>query len=196
MKEPKEPLLYKIVRPIITFLFKIVYQPKYKGTEYIPEKGRIVLGGNHTNNLDCLLLISSTKRVIHFLAKDSLINGKFGFIFKNMGIIPVNRSIHDKSALNNAINTLNEEKVIGIFPESTINRTTDTIMPFKIGCVKMAHDTDSYIIPFTISGEYKIFKKSIEIEFFTPYKTESDDLTKENERLMEFISSNLEEKRR
>ena len=54
--------------------------------------GSVVLGGNHTSNLDCLLLISSTKRKIHFLAKDSLIKGKFGFIFKNMGIIPVNRS--------------------------------------------------------------------------------------------------------
>lgn len=192
----KEPLLYKIVRPIITFLFRIVYRPTYKGAEYIPESGRIVLGGNHTNNLDCLLLISSTKRVIHFLAKDSLINGKYGFIFKNMGIIPVNRSIHDKDALNSAINTLNEDKVIGIFPESTINRTQDTIMPFKIGCVKMAHDTDSYIIPFIITGKYIPFKKSIKIEFFTPYKTMSDDLTKENERLMDFISTNLEEKRR
>lgn len=192
----KEPLLYKVVRPIITFLFRIVYRPTYKGIEYIPESGRIVLGGNHTNNLDCLLLISSTKRVIHFLAKDSLINGKFGFIFKNMGIIPVNRSIHDKDALNMAKNALNEDKAIGIFPESTINRTDDIIMPFKIGCVKMAHDTDSYIIPFTITGKYKPFKKSIEIEFFTPYKTTSDDLTKENEQLMEFISSNLKEKRR
>ncbi len=192
----KEPLLYKIVRPIVSFLFKIVYQPTFKGREYIPENGRIVLGGNHTNNLDCLLLMSSTKRVIHFLAKDSLLEGKFGFIFKNMGIIPVNRSIHDKDALNNAINTLNEEKVIGIFPESTINRTENTIMPFKIGCVKMAHDTDSYIIPFIITGEYKPFKKSIEIEFFTPYKTMEDDLSIENEKLMTFISSNLEEKRR
>ncbi len=192
----KEPLLYKIVRPIVSFLFKIVYRPTYKGIEYIPENGRIVLGGNHTNNLDCLLLISSTKRVIHFLTKDSLLEGKFGFIFKNMGIIPVNRSIHDKGALNTAINTLNEDKVIGIFPESTINRTNDIIMPFKIGCVKMAHDTDAYIIPFTITGKYVPFKKSIEIEFFTPYKTISDDLTEENDKLMEFISSNLEEKRR
>lgn len=192
----KEPLLYRIVRPIISFLFKIVYRPTYKGLEYIPDSGRVVLGGNHTNNLDCLLLISSTKRVIHFLAKDSLINGKYGFIFKNMGIIPVNRSIHDKDALNNAINTLKEEKVIGIFPESTINRTEDTIMPFKIGCVKMAHDTESYIVPFTITGKYIPFKKSITIEFYTPYRIYNNDLTEENDHLMELIRTNLEEKRK
>ena len=113
-----------------------------------------------------------------------------------MGIIPVNRSIHDKGALNNAINTLKEDKVIGIFPEGTINRTKDIIMPFKIGAVKMAYETNTSIVPFTITGEYKVFKKSVTIEFYKPIKIKSDNLTKENEHLMNFISKQLEEKRK
>ena len=49
-----------------------------------------------------------------------------------MGIIPVNRKIHDKNALNSAIDILNENKVIGIFPEGTINKTKDIfLLPFK-----------------------------------------------------------------
>lgn len=192
----KEPLFYRIIRPILTFLFRLVFRPTYKGLEYIPKSGKIVLGGNHTNNLDCILLLSSTKRVIHFLAKDSLAKGLKGYIFKNLGIIPVNRKIHDKNALSSAINTLNDNKVIGIFPEGTINRTHDIILPFKIGCVKMAHDTDSYIIPFTITGKYRIFKKDLEIEFYKPYKPTNDDLTYENEKLMKLISRALEEKRK
>ena len=73
-------MLYIIVRPIITLLFKILFHPRIIGRNNIPMNGSVVLGGNHTSNLDCLLLISSTKRKIHFLAKDSLIKGKFGFI--------------------------------------------------------------------------------------------------------------------
>ena len=69
----KEPILYRIVRPIITFLFYILFRPKIIGREYIPKSGRVVLAGNHKNNLDCILLISSTNRVIHFLAKDELL---------------------------------------------------------------------------------------------------------------------------
>ena len=107
-----------------------------------------------------------------------------------MGIIPVNRKIHDKNALAEAINTLNQDKVIGIFPEGTINRTKDIIMPFKIGAVKMSKETESDLIPFTIKGKYKLLKKNIVIEFYKPYKVEND-LTEENRKLMEIIKENL-----
>ena len=78
-----EPILYRITRPIITSLFKIIYRPEIIGKENIPKEGKIVLAGNHTNNFDCLLLISSTKRTIHFLAKDELVKGAKKIIFKN-----------------------------------------------------------------------------------------------------------------
>ena len=192
----KEPLLYRTLRPIVTILIKIAFRPNYIGLENIPKSGRVILAGNHTNNFDSPLLLSTTNRVIHFLAKDSLTKGILGPAFKGMGIIPVNRSIHDKGALQSAINTLKEDKVIGIFPEGTINRTKDIIMPFKIGAVKMASETNTSIVPFTITGEYKLFKKSITIEFYKPIKIKSENLTKENERLMNIISKELEEKRK
>lgn len=69
-------------------------------------------------------------------------------------------------------------------------------MPFKIGCVKMAHDTNSKVIPFTITGKYKLFKKSVVIEFYKPYNINSDDLTSENEKLMKLIRTELEGKRK
>ena len=67
-----EPILYKISRPIIKVFTNIVFRPTYKGLDNIPLNGRVILAGNHTNYLDSILLISSTKRVVHFLAKDSL----------------------------------------------------------------------------------------------------------------------------
>lgn len=192
----KEPLLYRIVRPIVTFLVHIVFRPTYIGLENIPKSGRIVLAGTHTNDFDSPLLMSCTKRVIHFLAKESLTKGILGPAFKALGLIPVNRSIHDKDALKSAINTLEEDKVIGIFPEGTINRTDDLIMPFKIGAVKMSKETNTKIVPFVITGKYKVFKKSVTIEFLKPIEIKSDNLTEENERLMNLIRKKLEEKRK
>lgn len=188
----KEPILYRILRPIINILIKIVFRPTYIGKEYIPKKGKIVLAGNHTNNLDCLLLISATKRTIHFLAKDELTKGIKKILFNNMGIIPVNRRIHDKNALSKAIDTLNKDKVIGIFPEGTINKTKDIIMPFKIGAVKMANDTNTPIVPFIITGKYKIFNNNLKIEFLNPIKYKKvEDLTTYNEELMNIIRKKL-----
>lgn len=188
----KEPILYKITKPIINLFIKIIFRPKYIGIENIPKNGKVVLAGNHTKLFDPLLIMSSTNRIVHFLAKDSLYKGFKGIIFKNMGIIPVNRKIHDKEALSKAKEFLNKEACIGIFPEGTVNKTSDIIMPFKIGAVKMAHDTDSYIVPFTIKGKFKIFNNNLKIEYFKPYKISSDDLTIENEKLMKIISNSLE----
>lgn len=190
----KDEVLYKISRPVIKVLFNFFYRPAYIGRENIPPSGSFVLAGNHTSYLDSLLLMSSYKRTIHFLAKDSLIKGVKGLIFKHMGIIPVNRKIHDKDALSETKKALNNNQVIGIFPEGTINRTKDTTLPFKIGAVKMAKDTDTLLVPFTITNKYKLFRKSVTIEFYKPYKV-VDELDIENNKLRSFISSELKRKK-
>lgn len=185
-----DAVLYRIVRPVITLLFKIIYRPKYQGLENIPKEGNFVLAGNHTHNFDCLFLISSTKRTIHFLAKDSLVKGMKRFIFIPMGIIPVNRKVHDKNALNSAISILNEGNVIGIFPEGTYHKKEGELLPFKIGAVKMSQDTKSLLVPFIITGKYKPFQKGLEIKFLKPYQVK-EDLEIENERLKRFIQNEL-----
>jgi len=185
-----DTLFYKIVKPLVSFLGKFLFRPEIVGLENIPKEGGVVLAGNHTKWLDPVMLVAITKRQVHFLAKEELFHGKTTFIVKGMGCIPVNRKIHDKDALHAGYETLEKNKVIGIFPEGTINRTKDVIMPFKIGAVKMAQKTDSYLVPFTITGKYKLFHKTIRYEFFKPYKV-SSDLTKENEKLMTTVKNNL-----
>ena len=186
-----EPLLYRITRPIIKILINVIFRPKYIGLENIPKSGSVVLAGNHTKFLDPLLIMSCTNRTVHFLAKDSLNKGFKKIIFKNMGIIPVNRRIHDKDALRKAKDFLNDGALVGIFPEGTVNKSSDVILPFKIGAVKMAHDTDSLIVPFTIKGKFRLFN-NLRIEFFKPYKISSDDLNKKKKKLMDIISKSLE----
>lgn len=189
----KDPLFYKIVRPLLKLIMRLYYHPKYIGLENVPKKGRFILAANHKNNMDCILLISSTKRVIHFLGKEELFHGPKKIIFKNIGIIPVNRKIHDKEALNSAIECLNKDMVIGIFPEGTFNESGNPILPFKIGCVKMASKTDCQIVPCVIKGDYKFRSKNLTIEFLKPVKVKSvEDLTEENEKLMNIFIGKLE----
>ena len=186
----KEPLLYRIARPIIKALFMFLYRPKIVGLKNTNIDGGIVLAGNHTKWLDPVLIVASTNRQVHFLAKDSLMKGFKKIIFKNMGIIPVNRKIKDKSVLEKANNCLNNDMAVVVFPEGTINRTNDIVMPFKIGAVKMAHDTASPLIPFIITGKYKLFG-GVKLEFLPPIIIK-DDLSLENEKLTNIIKDNLE----
>lgn len=185
MNRYEDVLLYKMLRPLITFIFKILYRPKIIGKENIKKNGRIILAGNHNNNLDSAILISSTKRNIHFLAKKELFKGIKQFFFNNFGLIPVDRTKKSHKSLEMAYKYLENEKVIGIFPEGTFGK--GKILPFKIGAVKMAYETDSEIVPFAITGEYKLFSKNLKIEFGKPIKIKSKDLDSENEKLRNII---------
>lgn len=189
----KDPRFYRLVRPIISLFMKVCYRPTIIGKENIPQDKSVVLAGNHTNNFDCLLLIASTKRTIRFLAKDELYKGIKKPIFKHMGIITVNRRRKDRESLQTAISFLKSGKVIGIFPEGTFNRSSEVILPFKIGAVKMAHETDSPIIPFVIKGKYRLFKKGLKIIFFKPMKMKDECLDNDNQILMDFISDKLKD---
>lgn len=183
-------LMNRVCRPIGKTLLKILYKPTLKNVENIPTKGPIILAGNHTNNYDCVLMFSCTKRKIHFLAKSELFHGWKKHFLNSYGAIPVHRDRKDKEALSSAIDVLKDGGVIGIFPEGTINRTDDIIMPFKYGTVKMALTTNAKIVPFSITGKYEKNGK-ITICFGEAYSLESDDLEKENKILMEKVTNLL-----
>lgn len=184
----KDNLFYNIIRPILTFLFKLFYRPKIINKDFIPNTGKIILAGNHTNNLDCVLLLSSTKRQIHFLAKKELLEGPKRIIFSNMGIIPVDRKIKDKSVIPTAKKCLENELVIGIFPEGTTEKGINKLLPFKLGTVKLSYETDTYIVPFKISGTYKLFSKDLKIIFDKPIKS-TKDLELSNKKLYNIIDN-------
>ena len=183
--------VYNIVRSIVTLYIKIIYRPMIIGTDNINKEGPVILAGNHTNQLDSLFLISSTKRSISFLGKHTLLKGFKKYFFKSMGVIPVNRAIKDKSVIPISVDALKNNGVLGIFPEGTINRTNDIIMPFKIGAIKIAQLTGVPIVPFVINGKYKFLGNKLRIEFLKPIKVKSGNLEKENEGLMKIIEEEL-----
>jgi len=186
-------IVYKSLKTICNPIFKLLYRPIFNGLENIPSSGPVILAGNHTNNLDALLMLSGPNRIVHMMAKKELFNNKFkNSFFRSMGCISVDRSIHDDNAKKEAIDILNDNKVLGIFPEGTVNKTEDIILPFKYGAVSFANKTDAYIVPFSITGKYKIFKKSIKITYGKAYKI-SSDLQKENKILMNKVKKLIKE---
>lgn len=173
---------YKIVKAILYIYYFIFYRVTYIGRENIPKSGGVVLAGTHTSYSDILILGASTKRMVNFLGKIELFKGPGKWFMPLMGVIPVDRSKKNTSSLDKAIEELRNGKVIGIFPEGTINRTDDIIKrPFKFGAVKMAYESKSPIVPFAIVGKVKPFKR-VKIIFGKSYIV-SDDMEMENTKL-------------
>ena len=183
----RDAWLYRFLRPIIKF-FVLFIRPKYVGLENIPTAGAIILAGNHTSILDPLVLIAASKRSIHFLAKEELWHGLKKIIFNNMGLIPVNRKVKDHEALIMALEYLKDGCIVGIFPEGTTEKGRG-LLPFKIGSVKMAHDTDTKIVPFVINGKYRLFGR-LTVTFLEPISV-TGNLDEENNRLRELIKNNI-----
>ena len=184
---------YRIFRVVLGGLYKFWYNPKVYGKENIPNDGPVIIAGNHIHIMDQCNVIISTKRCIHYMAKKEYFdNKKVAWFFKSAHCIPVDRSKHDDAAKVAGLEVLNKKEALGIFPEGTINRTDDIIMPFKIGAVKACHDTNTKLVPFIITGKYRLFRKGIKVEFLKPIKI-GDDLTKENEKFMKIVSKKLEE---
>lgn len=190
MKDKNKPCIgYKISRFVLGIIFKIMYKPTIINKEYIPKEGPIIVCGNHMHVFDQNLAILATKRTLHYMAKKEYFDGKYAWFFKWVGCIPVNRQIHDESAKQKAIEILENNGGIGIFPEGTRNKTDAFLLPFKFGCVSMAKKSDAYIVPFSVVGDYKFRSKNLVYRIGKPFKVTNMELSEANKRLEKQIGS-------
>ena len=175
---------YDICKIIYIPLLKILFRPKAYGKENIPKEGRLIFAGNHRHAVDPVVVMSNTKRKVHFMAKESLFKGFHGWIFKKIGLIKVHRNrVENANSVKVAEEILNNNGTIGIFPEGTRNRTENDLLKFKEGAVKISKNTNSKIIPFAISGKYRLFRKGLEIEFGKPIEINDMEIEEANEKL-------------
>ena len=173
---------YKMLTPLMRFLFKIYYNPKIENKEAIPKEGPIIIVCNHKHVYDQCLAIMATKRTIHYMAKKEYFEGRHAWFFRMVGCIPVDRSKKDDEAVKAALDVLKKKEALGLFPEGTRNKTDQFLLPFKFGAVSMAHKTDALLVPFGLTGDYKFRSKNLTIRFGKPFKV-GDDLAKANEKL-------------
>ncbi len=93
-----------------------------------PTNSYIFIGAPHTSNWDFaifMLLITAEKLPVHWMGKDSLFKGPFGFIMRGLGGISVNRSKQTKFVDQAAAKFDNEsELIIAISPEGTRSKTS------------------------------------------------------------------------
>ena len=189
-------VLYIIFRPIFTFIFKLYYNPTIINKEYIPKEGPAIIAGNHKHALDPILVDVCTKRVIHTLAKKDLHDGKFGWFFRAIGTIPVDlKAKHNKEALITAIEYLNKDSLINVSPEAKRNYTQEILLPFKVGAVVMAQRTNSKIVPYSITGDYKFRSKNLKITFGQPLDVSKMTVEAANDLLFNTVKKLLIESR-
>ena len=181
---------FKILSTILKPVFKFWYSPKLIGKENIPASGAIVVACNHKHLMDQCMVIVSTKRPIHYMAKSEYFeNKKVAWFFKAAGCIPVNRNGKDTEAKDAATEVLQAQGALGIFPEGTRNKTEDLLMPFKFGAVSLAKKNNALVIPVGVSGDYKFRPKNLVARIGEPINVSEMDLEEANEKLHKAVET-------
>lgn len=117
---PSDTWVYRLAHLLLTALFVPLYRMEVKGLEHIPRHGAVVLASNHVSNIDPVFLGVACQRQIHFMAKSEL--WKFqplGWLVNGLGAFSVRRGEADRDAVRRALELLDEQAVVGIFPEGT-----------------------------------------------------------------------------
>lgn len=158
-------MLYDIVVFILKILVFLIFDLKTHNTEaFNKSNSRYILCSNHISMIDPVILAVSTKRKIHYMGKKELFKNKFlGYIFRKLGAFPVDREGVSLSAIKSSLAVLNNDEVLGIFPEGTRVKEYNENNA-KPGIALIANKASANIIPVYIEGPYK-FRGRINIYF-------------------------------
>lgn len=160
-------MLYSIGKVIIPVFNKLFFKMEAVGQENVPSEGRVILCANHLHAYDPVALASFVKRPVIYLSKKELFDNPFvRFVLTDLGAIPVDREKVAMSTFKQVIKVLNEDKMLGIFPEGTRVKNREDSHPHE-GFVMFALKTKSPIVPVHIDGEYG-FRKKIKLTFGRP----------------------------
>lgn len=155
---------YKGVSKATNFYVDKYFKPIVKGNINIQNESTLMIG-NHISAYDILLVAYALKRYApRFMAKKEFFDSSFKWFFERAGAFPIDRDKLDMEAVRNAIKLLKDNNIVVVFPEGTRNKTNEIILPFKKGIASMALLSNTKVVPFAITGNYK-FKSHPTIEF-------------------------------
>lgn len=157
----KDPVYFAVIGLARTVFFAQGLKFTVKGWENVPKKTGAVVVTNHTGYMDFTyvgLPFRKYRRYVRFMAKKEIFEHPVaGPIMRALKHIPVDRTDGSKS-FEKACELLENDELVGIFPESTISRSFE-VKNLKSGAVRMAQRTGKPILPVLIVGSQRVWTK-------------------------------------
>lgn len=129
-----------------------IWNTKVIGAQNISQDGRVIVAANHTGIIDGPLLHGALPRRSHFIIKEEAFSGFVGVLMRGAGQIPVDRK-SGRAALVTALALLNEDRLVGVFPEGTRGR--GDVSDAKAGVAWLAVRSQAPVVPVAILGTRK-----------------------------------------
>jgi 1-acyl-sn-glycerol-3-phosphate acyltransferase len=135
----------------------------------IPDRGPLILVGNHVNFLDAPILIThlQPRRVVALVKKETWDNPALGMLFSTWKAIPIKRGEVDMSAFRESLRVLKEGQMLAIAPEGT-RSGNGILQKGQTGMVPLAIKSGAPILPVVYYGG-EVFWKNIRGLSRTPF---------------------------
>jgi putative phosphoserine phosphatase/1-acylglycerol-3-phosphate O-acyltransferase len=135
-----------------------MFRIRRAGVERIPRTGPAILAANHTSALDGIVLAylvaRGRSRPTRYLVASEFFDRPFhGFWLHTFKQIPIRRGTGDSGALDEAVATVREGAITGIFPEGTVNPDpSGPMLRGRTGLARIALAAGTPVIPVGIWG--------------------------------------------
>ena len=162
---------YNLGKVLTGFLFRIWFRLEFHGVENQPMDRGYILCCNHRSALDPVLVAQKVKKPVRYMAKAELFeNGFVRFIISHLGAFPVARGKGDTSAIEQAVETVKNGWVLGLFPEGT-RSPNDQLLRFKSGAAVIAAQSGGDLLPAAIWYSGKSFRSKVVIRYGKPIES-------------------------
>ena len=155
-KKPSNHLFYNFLRLTLGPTFRFLLRLRICGEHHIPRKGPVILAANHLSHVDPIMVILSSRRTTHYLAKDGHFKKWWTrFVMKSTGQIETQRESGGLDALSSAADVLDQGRALGIFPEGTRSKRTEPpfLLPGKTGVARLAASyPNTVVVPIALIG--------------------------------------------
>lgn len=184
--EPR-PFFHGPLRVFAQWLFSVYHDIRVEGVENVPESGPAIIAANHPTYLDAAFLMVELSRPVRFMAWERpLAVPVLGRLLRAYGVIPVDMAKPGKASFEAAVKVLRSGSLFGIFPEGGRTKTRRGMNPFKSGVARLALITGAPIVPATIIGGRRVWKRGqpfpkpgpIRVVFHPPIRVAPSDRAK------------------
>ena len=177
----KPSWFYHAVRRLALAALHRLWEVRVSGLEHLPPAGRLIVAANHCSWMDPVLVGLTVSRVRspRFLAKEELFRNLLAaWLFRHCGVISLTRGRGDVSAMRSALEVLEAEGCMVLFPEGTRSRTGVPLRP-KPGLGFLARRARVPVVPARVWNTERFpARMPLRIKFGPPLRFEGGDDSK------------------
>jgi 1-acyl-sn-glycerol-3-phosphate acyltransferase len=158
---PIDNVPYGLAYIACDLIYKRAFGAAIEGLEHVPESGRVIVACNHISAWDppfvCFAI--GHRRIAHFPGKIEVFrNPILGWFLRKMHSFPLDRARADLGAMRRALEVLEDEDCLGIYPEGTRSRTGE-LLPAKPGVGYLAAESGAPVVPARVRGIVRMPKR-------------------------------------